>query len=200
MKTQRFLSLDKRFGLAGFLHPHIGGPYGYVGHLMYKGTTSEDFMRATAANIQYAAVRPFTSLDLQSVNQWELSHQTIELLAECATQFDYLNYSCLIPSFINNGVTYTLIGEEQVLNTETWNYSTWTATDTATSIEDLLHMLSGFFQARLVRREISAWRLLYILRTTWKAENPECRGYDIFLPSDQWVEKNASFKKGGFRL
>ncbi|MBU3669047.1 MAG: hypothetical protein FGM57_03735 [Candidatus Taylorbacteria bacterium] len=200
MKVSKFLKLDGKFKLSGFLNPRIGGPYGYSSHLISKNTTIESFMQALAANIQYAAVRPFASLDLQSVNQWEFSLETIELLAECETQFDYLDYSCLIPSFAGRGTIYTLIGQERILDTESWKYSTWAATDTKTSVGDLLHMLRGFFQARLVRREISEWKLVFILKTTWEAENPEFKRYDIFLPPAKWIEEHASFKKGQFAV
>lgn len=200
MKVKKFLNLDTRFKLSGFLNPRIGGPYGYSSHLISRGTTVESFMQALAANIQYAAVRPFASLDLQSVNQWEFSPETINLLAECKTQFDYLDCPCLIPSFAGDGTTYTLIGQERVLDTESWDYSTWTAIDMNTSVEDLLHTLNGFFQARLVRREISEWKLMFILKTTWKAENPKFKGYDIFLPPARWIKEHASFKKGRFTV
>lgn len=196
MKNGKFLQINKQFHIAGFLYPRIGGPYGYVSHLIYANTTEKDYWAAIARSIRYTAIHSdFSALSLKSKSQWKLSQKTIDLLTECETQFDYLKTTCFIPTFEGDGEIYTLIGEERIHTSESWTTSTWSATDTETSIEDLLFMISGFFQARLVRREVSAWRLHYILKTTWKAENPESMGYDIFVPPDSWIKEHASFMK-----
>ncbi len=193
MKTQRFLKLDGRFGLSGFLNPHIGGPYGPTSHLIFPGSSIEEHNESLAAGINYAAIRPFASLDLKSPNQWELNSTTDEWMKRHGG-FNYNDWDPIVPGFVGDGSILTLIGAgHSRVNRGNWDHSVWSAIDKETSPEDLLHTIAGFIATDQVRFH-NAWKLAYVLKTSWKSDNPKKKSYNIYIPQPEWVAEHATFK------
>jgi hypothetical protein len=196
MRTRQYDSYSRQFRLSGFLNPHLGGPTSWATHLIPAGTSSEDFNRQQASKINYAAVRPFETLDLQSVNHWNITQQTKDWLTELGHGFTYGNYTHLIPDFEGDGQIFSLIGLHKYRHTDEWEgYAVWSAIDQETSLEAFLELVKGIYRHRkfAASQFYDTWRLWYVLKTSWKAIDPARRAFDIYVPDEAWVKEHATF-------
>ncbi len=196
MQTKKFHRYTKQFGIAFLLHPRIGGPFQATSHLIPAGVDEDKFWQGVAQSIKYIAVRPdFDSLNLEDTSSWCLSQATEGLFRECEIEPAYNTSLCLVPQFTDDGHVYELIGAElSRIDRRTWSYSCWSATDTATSVKTLLGLIKGFLKENKLQYAMK-WKLLYVLKISWKHTAPEFRSYEIFVPSPEWIEANAYFHR-----
>lgn len=196
MKTRKFHQYNKQFHIGYLLSPRVGGPFQTISHLIPYGVSEKEYWKGVAKEIEYIAFRPdFTSINLDETSSWEYDQQTKQFLKQCRVKPIHNTISCLAPQFSNDGHIYELIGAElSRVDRQTWNYSNWSAVNTATSTRTLLEMIEGFLKTGKMKYALQ-WKLLYILKISWKATDPKRRSYEIFVPPFEWIKAHAFFQR-----
>ncbi|HVU06460.1 MAG TPA: hypothetical protein VHE10_01560 [Candidatus Paceibacterota bacterium] len=199
MKRQKLVEYHAKFQIGGLINPRLGGPYGFVSHLIKPG---EDYFEIISREIDFVAPRPFASLDLEEKGRWTLDEPSKELFSG-ELEPAYMKHTCFAPKFVSDGSMFMLIGDQefgQVCHAQRMD-AHFTAIKSDVSVTELLKTIRDLYAGRC-RGEFGThwfnipvrdWRLKLVIKRSWKAANPDKSSYEIFVPPVEWIKEHAAF-------
>jgi hypothetical protein len=146
-----------------------------------------------AANTSFVAVRPFENLNMEATSTWKMNARSRKWLGKSKYGKNFFDsVGGLIPAFIGNGVLYEVIYHLPKLLPGISRQS-WSPITEKMSVKDVISTANTFYDScGAVGFDYTGWKILFIMRITWKKENPERRGYEIFVPPDNWKPNHTS--------
>lgn len=199
MKRNKLVEYHAKFQIGGLLKLGLGGPYSFVSHSIKPG---EDYFEILAKEMEFIAVRPFESLNLEEKSDWSLSETVKDRFTEQLEPV-YMKWSCFVPEFSGDGTLFTLIGSQEfgkVCMTQRVD-AHFTGIKSGMSVTDLLKVIRDLYTGTHLGEwgtywmdiPVRDWRLKFVLKRTWKARNPKKSSYEIFVPTPEWVREHAAF-------
>ena len=188
MQVGKFIEYNNRFGLTGILNPVLGGPYSSCGYVIRKGETREEVLARFARNVEYVAVRPFESLDLQATNAWQLHKRMAQWHVRDTLTFNR-GVTAIYPNFQGDGIVYAFIGSAGWRRMDERYSANWAAVD-QTPLLDVIRMVKAEYDGRKLEH-FERWALQLVMRIGWKATNPKRRSYDIYLPPPEFLKEHG---------
>lgn len=189
MKADKFIECDTQFRLGGIRYPVLGGPGSCAYPIYGNGVTYEDMLAKMAKQVEYVAVLPFESLDLQATNVFQLHKRMAKWHVEDTLTFNKRHVT-IYPRFQGDGHVYMLIGSAGWRTMDERCSSNWSAVDQQTPLLEVIRRVKAEYDGRKLEH-FERWALDFVMKIGWKAADHKRYSYDIFVPAEDFRKEHG---------
>lgn len=170
MKTNKFIEMNERFHLSHLLRPLPGGPQMSAARAYYGSLHGH--LKELASTVRYVKVEALGKINTASlISKWTLRPADKEVFGE----FKYGEFMGLVPNFIGEGHMWCAAFEYDGL------LHTWASINCTTPLDFVINLAKQHYEDKALHRDVS-YRLLFVMKTSWKESSCHDCAYEIYEP------------------